>query len=84
MAINFNLKTGTDAEQLQQIYLAMTSAPFTYLPYAFGSLEVERIITEQSDLLGSKELYQIHDAFINIGPAPLHVVEKYMKAILAP
>ena len=84
MAINFNLKTGTDAEQLQQIYLAMTSAPFTYLPYAFGSLEVERIITEQSDLLGSKELYQIHDAFINIGPAPLHVVEKYMKTILAP
>ncbi|MBO7514681.1 MAG: DUF885 family protein, partial [Lachnospiraceae bacterium] len=83
MTINFNLKPSTDAEQLQQIYLTMTSSPFTYLPYAFGSLEVERIITEQSDLLGSDALYQIHDAFLNIGPAPLHVVKKYMNQILA-
>lgn len=82
MAIHFGLSASNNAEQLQEFYLNMTTSPFSYLPYSFGLIEVESILDGQKELVGDDfELYQFHDAFLNIGPAPMHLVDKYMKEI---
>lgn len=82
MALNFGITASSNPEMLQQFYLNMTTLPFSYLPYALGFLEVDRLKTEQEEALGTDfDEYQFHDAFLNIGPAPLAIVEKYMKEI---
>ena len=82
MALNFGMTSSSNPETLMQLYLNMTTLPFSYLPYALGFLEIDRMKTEQEELLGSDfDEYQFHDAFLNIGPAPLSIVEKYMKEI---
>ncbi|MBR5347751.1 MAG: DUF885 domain-containing protein [Lachnospiraceae bacterium] len=82
MALHFGLSISKDAVRLQEFYLNMTTSPFSYLPYSFGLIELESILDEQKELAGDDfDLYQFHDAFLNIGPAPLHLVEKYMKKI---
>ncbi|MBR5659813.1 MAG: DUF885 domain-containing protein [Lachnospiraceae bacterium] len=82
MALNFGITASTNPELLSQFYQNMTTLPFSYLPYALGFLEVDRMKTEQEEFLGERfDEYQFHDAFLNIGPAPLAIVEKYMKEI---
>jgi uncharacterized protein (DUF885 family) len=82
MALNFGITASSNPELLSQFYQNMTTLPFSYLPYALGYLEVDRLKTEQEEFLGDRfDEYQFHDAFLNIGPAPLAIVEKYMKEI---
>lgn len=82
MALNFGITASSNPELLSQFYQNMTTLPFSYLPYALGYLEVDRLKTEQEEFLGDRfDEYQFHDAFLNIGPAPMAIVEKYMKEI---
>jgi len=82
MTINFNISPTSDPELLQEFYLNMTSSPLNYLPYALGYMEVERLLDQQETALGEDfDLYQFHDAFLHIGPAPFSIVEKYLNKI---
>lgn len=53
--------------------------PCYYMPYCVGHLDTSDIIANAADKLGSKvSLKEIHEAYLDIGPAPFPIIEKYM------
>ena len=53
--------------------------PCYYMPYCVGHLDTSGIISNAADKLGSKvTLKEIHKAYLDIGPAPFPIIEKYM------
>jgi len=57
--------------------------PCYYMPYCIGHLNVSDIISNAQDELGSAvSLDEIHKAYLDIGPAPFPIVDKYMKVYI--
>lgn len=76
----FNL---TDETLVNQIFSYMIEIPSSYLPYAVGRMEVERLKTEfQMELGQNFNLKSFHEAFLDAGPGPFFIVEKEMRHIL--
>jgi len=54
--------------------------PCYYMPYCIGQIDVTGIITHARDELGDlAALEDIHKAYLDIGPAPFPIVDKYMQ-----
>lgn len=53
--------------------------PGYYMPYCIGHLNTDEILADAADELdGAASLLEIHEAYLDIGPAPFPVVSKYM------
>jgi len=57
--------------------------PCYYMPYCIGHLNVSEIMSNAQDELGSSvSLDEIHKAYLDIGPAPFPIIDKYMKVYI--
>jgi uncharacterized protein (DUF885 family) len=53
--------------------------PCYYMPYCVGHLNTSKIIADAQNKMGDKvSLEEIHKAYLDIGPAPFQIIEKYM------
>lgn len=66
-------------EYADYCYDMAVEIPCYYMPYCVGHLNTDRILDSARDKLGSSAtLKEIHKAYLDIGPAPFPIVEKYM------
>ncbi len=57
--------------------------PCYYMPYCVGHLFTSDILDNAKDELGSSaSLEEIHKAYLDIGPAPFPIIEKYMESYI--
>ena len=57
--------------------------PCYYMPYCVGHLITSDILNNAEDKLGkSASLEEIHKAYLDIGPAPFSIIEKYMDSYI--
>jgi uncharacterized protein (DUF885 family) len=53
--------------------------PCYYMPYCVGHLNTSEIIANAENKIGKNvSLQEIHKAYLDIGPAPFQIIEKYM------
>jgi len=75
---NVNMQDYTD-----YCYDMAIEIPCYYMPYCIGHLITADIFTNAEDKLGSSaSLEEIHKAYLDIGPAPFPVIEKYMDSFI--
>jgi len=64
-------------------YDTSVEIPCYYMPYSIGHLNTAAIISGAQDKLGdSVSLKDIHKAYLDIGPAPFPIIEKYMQVYI--
>lgn len=60
-------------------YDMVIEIPCYYMPYCIGHINTDNIITNAQKKLGNSfSLQDIHKAYLDIGPSPFQIVEKYM------
>ncbi|NLT11955.1 MAG: DUF885 domain-containing protein [Clostridiaceae bacterium] len=68
-----------DKETVDQIWDIVVEIPCYYTPYCFGHLETIRILESAIKATeGKKTLLEVHEAYLDIGPAPYPILEQYM------
>ncbi len=75
---NVNMQDYTD-----YCYDMAIEIPCYYMPYCIGHLITSDIFANAEDKLGSSaSLEEIHTAYLDIGPAPFPIIEKYMDSFI--
>ena len=65
-------------EYAQYCYNMAIEIPCYYMPYCVGHLNTDSILTNMEEDLGDEAgIEEIHKAYLDIGPAPFPIVEKY-------
>lgn len=60
-------------------YDMATEIPGYYLPYCVGHIETANIIENAaSEYKGTADLEEIHEAYLDIGPAPFQIIKNYI------
>ena len=69
----------TDVNALKEVQRLIISSPANYLKYYVGYLQIEKLKDSQKETLGGDYSdMEFHKAFLKIGPAPFHIIEKYI------
>ena len=69
----------TDVNALKEVQRLIISSPGNYLKYYVGYLQIEKLKDSQKETLGGDYSdMEFHKAFLKIGPAPFHIIEKYI------
>lgn len=69
----------TDVNALKEVQRLIISSPANYLKYYVGYLQIEKLKDSQQETLGEDYSdMEFHKAFLKIGPAPFHIIEKYI------
>lgn len=78
-AISFLGDYGISKSSAREIYRSVLQEPVTYLEYTLGYLEIERLKSKAKKSWGSEySEKRFHRFFLEFGPAPFSVIEKYI------
>lgn len=79
-ATNFLAQYGLNSIDVEGIINTVREEPGSYLPYYFGLLELESLKKEMKQMMGDDytEL-AFHEYYLNFGPAPFPVLEKWLE-----
>lgn len=73
----------TSHEYGDYCYDMAVEIPCYYMPYCIGHLNTSKILTDAADEAGnSASQKDINEAYLNIGPAPFPIIEKYINDYL--
>lgn len=73
----------TGAESLHDMFLLVKQQPANYLKYYLGYLELCQLRKQAEEALGEAfDLKEFHEFLLTCGPAPFHLLEKYMRECL--
>ena len=69
----------TNEKTIEDIFDLIVADPGNYLKYYVGYLQIEKLKDSQKETLGGDYSdMEFHKAFLKIGPAPFHIIEKYI------
>jgi uncharacterized protein (DUF885 family) len=69
----------SDTATIDQIWDIVVEIPCYYAPYCFGHLETIRILGGAIEATeGKKTIKEVHEAYLDVGPAPFPVIEQYI------
>lgn len=71
----------TDEAQTHELYLNILEEPSNYLKYYLGYLEICKLKESALTLSSFQTLYDFHQWFLEIGPAPFSILEKHLNIL---
>ena len=73
----------SDENSQKEIYQILIEDPANYLKYCLGSLTIQDLKADMENLLNKDfDVSLFHKAFLETGPAPFPIIEKYISTFL--